>query len=74
MITWLILNFYSEVTNQTEMGELQFQHNKLQELHQQLQKQLAEMEEMNLSLSTDNSKLKLKINRYVVLVMDIGRS
>lgn len=46
-----------------DLKELQFQFNKLQEENQLLQEQMADVEETNVSLRSENSLLKSKINR-----------
>lgn len=46
-----------------DIKELQFQFNRLQQENSVLLEQMADVEETNISLRTENSQLKSKINR-----------
>lgn len=51
-----------------DIKELQYQFNRLQEENILLQEQMADVEESNVSLRSENSQLKSRINKWVIIL------
>lgn len=56
-------SFYTFISALVDVKELQFQYNRLQKQNTLLQEQMDAVEESNISLKSENSLLKNKINR-----------